>query len=271
VTEKGSLAYKKWSKERSCVAQFYFFIMAALRSRCGHYILQLWFLSFFLLVPFFAYSQRSQSGCLPYFDTRCGPSANLECMSEMCCTRLAEKYRTQRSPKNRHLRTIAELRRVISSQIRHVLTIGKKTFVKHQYLLHMSLQYGELRPTNGWDLLENLGHPSKFQRVSRLGFVTAPTSLNGRQPNFARCLAVSWAGILYIYFWGLLPRHGVFLGAKFTLRPSLALSYIGSVTARHSSSGRQRATRNATEELSQRVPPIFSGAATTFDIGPHSS
>ena len=61
-------------------------------------------------------------------------------------------------------------------------TIGKK-LVKWQYLLHMSLQYGELRPTNGWDLLASLGHPSKFQRVSRLGFVTAPTSLNVGQPN----------------------------------------------------------------------------------------
>ena len=33
----------------------------------------------------------------------------------------------------------------------------------------------------------------------RLDFVTAPTSLNGGQPNFTRCLAVSCAGILYIY------------------------------------------------------------------------
>ena len=34
---------------------------------------------------------------------------------------------------------------------------------------------------------------------------------------------------------------GILPGAKFTLRPpSLALSYFGSVTARHSSSGRQR-------------------------------
>jgi len=43
-----------------------------------------------------------------------------------------------------------------------------------------------------------LGHPSKFQRVSRLGFVTAPTLLNGGQPNLARCLAVSWVG-MYIF------------------------------------------------------------------------
>jgi len=57
-------------------------------------------------------------------------------------------------------------------QLRHVSTIGKK-FVKQQYLLHMSSQYGELRPTSGWDLLASLGHPSKFQRDSHLGSVTA--------------------------------------------------------------------------------------------------
>ena len=32
----------------------------------------------------------------------------------------------------------------------------------------MSLQYGELRPTNGWDRLAGLGHTIIFQRVSRL-------------------------------------------------------------------------------------------------------
>jgi len=42
-----------------------------------------------------------------------------------------------------------------------------------------------LRPTNGWDLLASVGHPCKFQRVSRLGSVTAPHSSSGRQPNFA--------------------------------------------------------------------------------------
>jgi len=58
----------------------------------------------------------------------------------------------------------------------------------------MSSQYGELRPTSGWGQFVSLGHPSKFQRVSRLGFVTAATSLNGSQPNLARCLAVSIFG-----------------------------------------------------------------------------
>jgi len=37
----------------------------------------------------------------------------------------------------------------------------------------MSPQCGELRPTGGWDRSGSLGHPCKFQRVSRLGSVTA--------------------------------------------------------------------------------------------------
>jgi len=48
----------------------------------------------------------------------------------------------------------------------------------------MFSQNGELRPTSGWDLLSSLGHPSKFQRVLRLGSVTARHSSSGRQPNF---------------------------------------------------------------------------------------
>ena len=80
------------------------------------------------------------------------------------------------------------------------------------------------------------GTPANFNRFWRLGFVT---SLNGGQQNFAESLTISWAGTLYVHFRGLLPRYGILPGAKFTLRPSLALSYIGSVTTRHSSSGRQ--------------------------------
>ena len=49
----------------------------------------------------------------------------------------------------------------------------------------MSSQYGELRPTSSWDLLASLGNPWKFQRVSRLGSVTARHSSSERQPNFA--------------------------------------------------------------------------------------
>ena len=103
------------------------------------------YLSFFF---FLAYSQRPQSGCLPYFYTWRGSSANLECRSKRRCTRLAANAGPKEVAKNRHLGTIAQLCRAICSQLWHVSTIGKK-LVKQQYLLYMSPQYGELRPTSG--------------------------------------------------------------------------------------------------------------------------
>jgi len=127
----------------------------------------------------------SPNGCRPYFHTWCGLSANLECMPEMCCTWIAENTGRKNYAKNCHLRTIAQLCWALYLQLRHVLTIGKK-LVKWQYLLHMSLQYRELQPTNVWDLLAGLGHPSKLQRVVRLGFVTSVALFTGGQPNFTR-------------------------------------------------------------------------------------
>jgi len=125
-------------------------------------------------------------------------------MSEICCVWLAENTGCKNYTKIRHLSTIAQLCPAVSLQLRHVSTIGKK-LVKQQYLLHISSQYGELWPTSGWDQFGSSGHPSKFQRVSRVGFVTAAMSLTGGQPNFAQCLAVSWARTVYIHFRGILP------------------------------------------------------------------
>ena len=50
----------------------------------------------------------------------------------------------------------------------------------------MSPQYGEIRPTNGWDLLPSLGHPYKFQRVLRLGSVTARHLVVGASQTLRR-------------------------------------------------------------------------------------
>jgi len=138
--------------------------------------------------------------------------------------------------KNRHLRTIAQLCQAISAT--KACNDNRAKIIKQQYLLHVFLTIWWTWPTNSWELLASLGHHSKFQPVSLLGFVTAPTSLNGGQQNFAGCLAVSWAGTLYIHFGAIAP-NGILPAAKFTLCPSLAFSYIGSVTARHSSSGHQ--------------------------------
>jgi len=74
--------------------------MATLWNRAGHYIFVLWLIllssSIFLSSP--------------------NPSGR---------TRLAGNAGRKKSPKNRHLGTIAQLCRAISSQLRHLLTIGK--------------------------------------------------------------------------------------------------------------------------------------------------
>ena len=54
--------------------------------------------SFFLSSFFLAYFHPSQIGCLPYFHTWCGLTANLECTSKMCCTRLTENTEHKKSP-----------------------------------------------------------------------------------------------------------------------------------------------------------------------------
>jgi len=81
---------------------------------------------FFLYLSSSFPRQGSQSGCLPYFYTWCGLSSNLGCRSEVCCTRLARNTGRKNDAKNRHLGTIAQLCRAISSQQRHISTIGKK-------------------------------------------------------------------------------------------------------------------------------------------------
>jgi len=76
--------------------------------------------------------------------------------------------------------------------------------------------------------------PANFNRFRVLASLlqAAATSLTGGQPNFARCLAISWAGTLYIHFRGLLPPDSIFVRCKIHFTPRLAFSYIGNVTAR---------------------------------------
>jgi len=157
--------------------------MAALRSRCGHYIFAMWFL---LLSSSFFFSSPNLSGRRVdvYFYTWCGPSANLERRSEMCCTRLAGNTGRKNDAQNRHLGTIAQICRAESSQLRHVSTIGKN-LVKQQYVAPHIATIWRTLATIGGDRFESLGHPSNFQRLARLGSVTARHSGSGRQPDFA--------------------------------------------------------------------------------------
>jgi len=153
----------------------------------------------------------------------------------MWCTQLAENTGlkiSQNLPSGHHRATLSGYIFATKACIDNL--------VKQQYLLPTCPHnMANLRPIKGWDRFSSLGHHSKFQRVLGLAFVTAATSLNRSQANFARCLAVSEAGTLYIHFRELLPSNGILPRAKFILRSSLAFSYISSVTARHASSGRQ--------------------------------
>jgi len=82
------------------------------------------------------------------------------------------KYRMQKSrqksPSGHHRTTLSGY---IFATKAHI--DNRKNLATQQYLLHMSSQYGELRPTNGWDWLTSLGHLCKFQLVSLLGSITA--------------------------------------------------------------------------------------------------
>ena len=137
-------------------------------ARCRHYIFILWFLLLFLFPRLISAVGDWMSTILPHM---VWPNCKfrMQVWNVLCVARW--KYRTQniakKSASGHHPTTC----RAISLQLRHVSTIGKLT--KLQHLLHMSSQYGELRPTGGWDHFVSLGHPCKFQWVSRLGSITA--------------------------------------------------------------------------------------------------
>jgi len=123
---------------------------------------------FFFLSSFFPRLISDVAGwmstILPHVVWACGLSANLGCRFETCCIQLAENTGRKNRQKFSIWAQIVQLCRAISSQQRHVSTIGK--LVKQQYLLQMSPQCDKLRPTSGW-----------------YGPVVWGTSSTGRQPN----------------------------------------------------------------------------------------
>jgi len=68
------------------------------------------------------------------------------------------KYRTQKiaknSPSGHHRTTLSGYIFATKARIDN-----RKKKIKQQYLLQMSSQYGELRPTSGWDRSGSLRHP----------------------------------------------------------------------------------------------------------------
>jgi len=104
--------------------------------------------------------------------TWCGLSANLECMSEMCCMRLAENMGRKNYAKNR-TRTIAQLCRTIYSQLRHVSTIGENLLNNSIFCTsaHNMVNFDLLTAEIGWRVR---GTPANFNRFRVLASLLHP-------------------------------------------------------------------------------------------------
>jgi len=130
--------------------------MTALWNGAGHYILPCGFF-FYLLF----------SLPIPSRLAWCGLSANLGCRSRTCCTRLVENTGRKKSPKIRNLRTVAQLCRAISLQLRHMSTIGKK-LAKQQYLHHVFSQCVNFDPLAAEIGSLVWGTPANFNGIASL-------------------------------------------------------------------------------------------------------
>jgi len=143
----------------------------------------------------------------------------------------------------------------------------REKLVKQQYLPHMSHNMVNFGPLAAEIASLVWGTPANIQRVSRLGFVSAATSLNGSQPNFAHDVWPSPGLVHYIYILRALARLRNFprCNIHFASKSSALLYWQRYCTA---------LDKWASAKLcgvKQRAPPIFGRAAITLGIGPRSS
>ena len=156
----------------------------------------------------------------------------------MCYTRFTQNTGRKNYAKNRHLLSIAQLCRAISSQIRHVSTIGEKMLngniscqqisdVSSAYrkdiwksLFHMSLRYAELTSEICWRVW---GTPANFNGFRVFASLYCTDVAQRRSTK----LCTMFGRLLHWYtvyvFWGILPA------AKFTLRATLAFSKLAAL------------------------------------------
>ena len=107
--------------------------------------------------------------------------ANLECMFELCCTRLAET--TER--KNRHFGFIAQLCRAVSSQLRHMPTVGKNllNIDTSSTCPHNMVNFGPLTAEICWQVW---GTPANFKGFRVLAALLRGTVVVGVSQTLRR-------------------------------------------------------------------------------------
>jgi len=149
-----------------------------------------------------------------------------------------------KSPKIRHFRPDNALRsKQLQPQFHHRQIVNGSLSVclwelspMIMFFLRRFILLINLWVTRMWTDAQRDECPTQYRWRPLRKFSNSIPSLTGGQPKtctiFGRLLG--WCTT----FSGALAPDGILPGAKFTLCPSFALSYIGSVTARHSSSGR---------------------------------
>jgi len=156
--------------------------MAALRSRRGHYIFILWF-----LLSSSSFSSPNLSGRrLDVYHTSTHGVALVQ-ISNAGAARGSLKIQDAKT--RQKVAIWAPSHNFVGLYLRNygMYRQSEKNLLSSDIssTLHMSSQYGELRPTSGWDRFVSFRHPWKFKRVSRFGSVTARHSSSRRQPKFA--------------------------------------------------------------------------------------
>jgi len=138
---------------------------------------------------------------------------------------------------------IAQICRAISSQLSHVSSRQSEKMLNSSIsstcaCAQNMVNFGPLTAEIYWPVWGTAANFNWYHLLYSL--------LHRCKPNFARCLAVSWASTLCIYFWGLLPPKRILPGAKFTLHSPILAALLHGTQAVGVSQTLRRGTRNGT-------------------------
>ena len=229
------------------------------------------FFFFFLLSSFFFFFSPILSGRkLNVYHT--STIHNLECRSEMCCTRFAKSTGRKKSPSAHHRTTLSSYILATKARIDNRKKINSYVFFTI-HMPHNVVNFGSLTTKT----VSEFGPPQQTSTgfASWLCYCTDVAQRRSTKlcTIFGRLLG--WYTV-YIHFPGRLTLNGILPAAKFTLRPTFVCSPILAALLHSTqtvgvSQTVRRATRNRITELSQRAPPIFGRAAITLGIGSNCS
>jgi len=193
----------------------------------------------------------------------------------MCCTLLTRNTGRKNDAKNCHLGIIAQLCRAVSSQLRHVSTIGKKNLLNSNISSTCPHNMANFGP-----LMAEIGSGVWVISVNFNGFHFLPLLLQRRRsPEANQTLHDVWPSpglVQYIYLFGGSCPLTEFLPVQNSLcvqvlRSRILAALLHGTSAAGVSQTLRHGKRNGIMELLQRASPVFSRAAITLGMGPHSS